>query len=66
MCRCTMVFVCVCVCVCVCVWGGWVGGWGRVLTVGYPAYAVVPPGFALVPWVAMAEAPPPRLSCHSP
>ena len=35
------------------------GGVGRVLTVGYPAYAVVPPGFALVPWVGMAEAPPP-------
>ena len=32
---------------------------GRVLTVGYPAYAVVPPRFALVPWVGMAEAPPP-------
>ena len=32
---------------------------GRVLTVGYPAYAVVPPGFTLVPWVGMAEAPPP-------
>ena len=35
------------------------GGGGRVLTVGYPAYAVVPPGFAPVPWVGMAEAPPP-------
>ena len=35
-------------------WGG-----GGVLTVGYPAYAVVPPGFAMVPWVRMAEAPPP-------
>ena len=35
------------------------GGGGRVLTVGYPAYVVVPPGFALVPWVRMAEAPPP-------
>ena len=39
-------------------WGGGVGV-GRVLTVGYPAYAVVPPWFALVPWVGMAEAPPP-------
>ena len=35
------------------------GGLGRVLTVGCPAYAVVPPGFALVPWVGMAEASPP-------
>ena len=31
-------------------------GGGGVLTVGYPAYAVVPPGFALVPCVGMAEA----------
>ena len=29
---------------------------GRVLKVGYRAYAVVPPGFALVPWVGMAQA----------
>ena len=35
------------------------GGGGGVHTVGYSAYAVVPPGFALVPWVDMAEAPPP-------
>ena len=35
------------------------GGGGGVLTVGYPACAAVPPGFALVPWVGMAEAPPP-------
>ena len=55
-----MVFVCVFVCV------GWVGGWGRVLTFGYRAYAVVPLGFALVPWVGIAEAPPPRPSRHSP
>ena len=33
-----------------------VGGGGRALTVGYPAYTVVPPNFALVPWVGMAEA----------
>ena len=39
--------------------GGGGGGGGRVLKVGYPAYAVVPSGFALVPWVGIAEAPPP-------
>ena len=32
------------------------GGGGGVLTVGYQAYAVLPPGFALVPWIGMAEA----------
>ena len=31
-------------------------GEGGVLTVGYPAYAVVPPGFAMVPRLGMAEA----------
>ena len=33
-----------------------VEGGGGVLTVGYLAQAGVPPGFALVPWVGMAEA----------
>ena len=32
------------------------GGGRGVLTVGYPAYVGVPPGFALVPWVGMEEA----------
>ena len=41
------------------VFGGWGGGGGRVLTVAYPAYAVVPPGFAPVAWVEMAEDWPP-------
>ena len=34
--------------------GGW--GVGRVLTVAYLAYVVVPPRLTLVPWVGMAEA----------
>ena len=32
------------------------GVWGRILTVGYPAYAGVPIGFALVPKAGIAEA----------